>query len=696
MNPIRTPKDGNSMIVVAQHFEPKITEDATANLSVNILKNLKKEGRFKILSREKLMEEKSRHLPGSTKFCEIDRALRNSLMPFYIDQETSTKYHLLTGGLLGGGNYPGPDLSVDQERGKTATFSIDDETSITIEKAPNGAIIGELITQTGSIQSQNIILNDIPINQSFESDRKHLISLLQNRKSSSSLIAYYDPDNQAIVIISNSRPKMTNPLMLTGSEMGNTITTLNTKYSLIESLDEAYVDCALSPDETLESNINRFVKKYEGMLKQAVWDEERIDIMTRKATVEGLKINLIPSYRFDLLMSASSSIIQSFEAIEREIRLLNLSLDTQETLDFHMYRGFVYSKFPASMYPEQRKIAISDGMILIQCVDQLMRNERFHPTKVFCKKIAYAFKVFAVGMDNPPVSIKFIRLGLEFITKHNQLTQDKDNCLSPLMIILRKMEEESKNKMVKLDTAIDPMNIESENKNQRLILPQTICQSESIVDQFEKMEAMDQVLYPAIRDLENPQKNISSLKQSIDGLRELIRNERKSSQIFRMKLRLLFLQNYYNYFNNIEKPQKFVSKLKELVAEFDDLFRKIDPENIICLAEFYGFRGCVFITCPRFEKHTQYYDQAIKDLNKLNKIEILLHNDVRAFVYMTYGRHMLSYDPLDAVKLIRTTIDLSYSKALKLQAEEILNDFSRNFQPVRPCLQFRQNMIEFK
>ena len=151
------------------------------------------------------------------------------------------------------------------------------------------------------------------------------------------------------------------------------------------------------------------------------------------------------------------------------------------------------------------------------------------------------------------------------------------------------------------------------------------------------------------------------------------------------------MRNYLNYLSNSSEYKKFVSTFDQIVSEFNN--QKV-PNDEICKAELHGFRGCVFITYPRIEKGL-YYDLAIKDFNALSG-NTILHRDLRAFQYMMFGQHMLKYDPIKAVELLKRSIDLAHCPTVKSQSKATLNEFTGSFQTIRPCLQFNTgNMLKF-
>lgn len=622
----------------------------------------------KTLTRERLIAEKYRHLPGSAKYCEIDAALRNSSIPFYTDYDSLKKYSLINGGLLGGGNYVGGG----GRQADSVHVTFKDRSSITIKKQSSGQLIAECARKNTStfISVENIVINGKAVNEMTESDRSQVIPLFQDIDST--LEGCYDEVKNTFFI--TSRPIIK---MIEGIEKSDLERDMIKQYSIIESLDDDYVNCALISDNSseLKTKTDQFIQKYEGMLEISQWEEECIDIMIRKATLDGLKINLISSYRYDLLMKESAKVIKQFESIEREIKLLNLSLDTKEALDFHMYRGFVYSKFPAEMYPEQRKIALSDAMITIYCVEEYIKTQRFTPTPTFYKKMAHAFNVFAGGVDNPPVSLKFVTLGLHYLDQCQKMMTHSDPNLTTLQQKLEKKKTEFSNSMVKI-------NLDHLHK-----LDSIPDVQENLTETIEKMEKIDKILFRPFQDSEEINTLVSNLDRSITAYNKLIKEEKDNVQLFRANLRCLFLRNYHNFLTNYQNIETLISTFDQIILEFQKISKSV-PSNPLCQAELHGFRGSVLIAYPRSKNTSQYYDQAIQDFNNLSTMELVFHKDLMAFVYMMFGKHMLGYDPISAVQLLREAVKLTNCSTVKSQSQKLLDDFFGVFKPICSSIQF--------
>lgn len=660
--------------------------DLNQNSVPEKLGSFEKEKQYKVLTREELVRDRSGYAPGSPKYLEIDAALRNHSMPFYKDNETGRKYCLLNGGgLLGGGNVIGT------ESPKKASFLLSESESLSIKMKSDGMLYATFFSEENSeIQTSTLFVNGIEVNQLEEKDRNRVISSLINRVQTSPLTVKCSNADNSIEITTSSRPLNANPLLLTACEVRET--SVNSKYSIIESLDEDYVNCALAPDEQIEDASEKFIEKYKGLLKEAEWDEERIDISIRKATLEGLKIALIPMYRFDLFGPQTQKMIRLFDEIESDIKILNLSLDLQETIDFHMYRGFIFSRLPVHMYPKQREISISDGMITISAVDQLLKNKNFKPNRIFYKKMAYAFSVFAKGMDNPPVAIKFIELGKQFVVECKKNTTFRDPMLRSLEASLNELHEERSKKMIQLDLIGFDTN-QTKDIGSRLLMPQNIQNDINIDKQVDYLEPMDQIVFRFVQGLYSSENKPLKVKACIEELKGHLSRCQDKRSTFRLQMRLVFVRNYYNYLQNKENWKKFQSELKSIVADLNSLSKQIASEDLLVQAEYLGFAGCVYITFPRFGEMAQCYDQAIINLNKLSKLPISLHKDVLAYLFITYGEHMLQNDPLNAVPLLKQAIEMSPCENLQSQAEQTLNKFLGTLQPVRPCLQFNTGSL---
>lgn len=661
------------------------------------MKDLKKNAKYRsfstqlspeMLTRKELMAEKFRCLPVSAKYREIDAALRNPSMPFYTDQETLKKYSLITGGLLGGGNKdekmePPGYVTFEVKNGS----GIKDRSSITLERNLTGRLLATLqLPNKGFIEVDDIILNGAIINDMPESDREQVIPILLNRNSSA-LECHYDSEKKILIISSSSRP-VPSLMIEEGVERSKVEAAIAKQYSTIETLDEEYVNCGMAPTSKLDAKSKEFIEKYKIMLNQVQWDEERVDIMIRKATLDGLLISLISRmpWNWEELGEKGRSVIAQFELIEREIKVLNLSLDAKETLDFHMYRGFVFSKLPSWKYPEQREIAISDAMITICTVEQLTKNEQFQPNRIFYKKMAYAFNVFAKGFDNPTVSLRFIDLGLLLVNKCQQMTINDDRGLNDLNQALIEQQNEFKKSIVQIN--LDDVII---NSGLSILIPQIPHKLEGIETQLENMEKIDSILFRTFQQLDEP----SCLKNSMNDYEIYLKEEKNPVQIFRATLRYLFLCNYHNYLISGKNISKCFSVFTAIVSKLEEATERV-PDNDLCKAELRLFRGCVFIHFPRSEETKHYYDCAINDFNHLKKMGVVLHNDIKAFQHMMYGEHMLHYDPLNAIQLLKQASTLAFCSTVKLYSQKLLGEFLRGFNPIRSCLQLdKNNLIQY-
>lgn len=668
----------------------------SSDLSIRILQeNKMNQSTQKELTRKDLQLLLSLYSPESSKYQEIDRALKHSLLPFYVDQKSLKKYNLIQERLLGGGIGFGKDVPTSLD------VKLKNGLCFTLDRDNNWDFSATLQMSEKPIQVNTIMINGISISNMEKSDRKQLIDILQNTELSL-LNGRYDSETNTIYITSRSESKMI---------QNSSTNILMKRYDLIEDLDNDYVDCAMEGDkQQTETKINEFVEKYEEILKESEWAEERIDVMIRKATLEGLRVALIPSHRYDLLSKNSQKMISQFNAIDQEIRILNLSLDTKEALDFHMYRGFVYSKLPASMYQEQRKIAVSDAMIIIHSIDKLITNKQIQLSGIFYKKMAHAFLVFAKGVDNPPASLKFISLGLEFVKIAKQ-KMINDPRLPQLEKTLLLRQEEFKKSLVEIN--LDNLVTKQEEKLQpnetiSQSINQTIDHNEQfqniinsdvsgkIEENVDKMEKFDRILFRTFQDLNDQNQIPANLKIAINSLEEHKREVKNDSiLLFRTELRSLFLSNYLNYLINYQNIDQFVNTFNDIVKKFEDLGKKI-PDTLLCKAEMHGFRGCVLILYPRLKGTNQHYDCAIQDFNELCKIKVDIHHDIIAFQYMMYGQQMLNYDPVNAVKLLRQAVNLASCDTVKIGSQTLLDNFFQVFKPINSSIAFNvKNMIEF-
>lgn len=506
----------------------------------------------------------------------------------------------------------------------------------------------------------------------------------------------YDKSKNQVLLSSRSNLSYE---MLKSLEQEKSETAISKYYSVLEKLDEKYVDCVAicnsksASQGEMKKSVDDFDLTYKEMLKKVEWEEERIDLMIRKATIDGLKINFIPDHRYDLMGKQAKDVIEQFNLIEKEIRILNLSPDAKESLDFHMYRGFVFSKFPPTMYPEQRKIAIADAMLVIYHVSQQI-EDKIDQTPAFYKKMASAFTVFAKGVENPPVSLQFISLGLQFIEKNRKLEGQIDQSLKIIEQKLVELQKEFEKSMIKINlNNLPDLSFCIEDKGMKTELDK--INAESIEKEFEEIDRIDRILFRTFQDYSDIKQTISNLQRSIGAYRKYIEEEKEPSKIFRAKLRSLFLRNYLNYLTNYSSIKKLKSISDQIIEEIKFLSEK-SPKDDICLAELHVYRGCIYIMYPRIKDKSHKflpYDIAIKDFNDLNEMGVHLHRDIKAFQYMIYGQHMLNYDPINAVQLLKEAVGLTYCPTVKSNSQKMLNDFFGKFNPIQSSLSFDPNSI---
>lgn len=584
---------------------------------------------------------------------------------------------LSTTRLYGGGIAGGSEA----KKSNTCVFEVKEGSSITIEAKDSGQLRYILVLPSEEeILLNDVVINGKSINSMPKSDRDELIELLKQIRQPN-LTGQYDSNFKTFFI--SSRPEQ--PKLIEVGEHKELVV----YYSIIEKLDEDYVDCvaAYNSPNISESDahmlINKFVQTYENMLEKANWEEERIDIMIRKATIDGLRISLIPTDQYKTIDKACKDVVRQFNLIEKEIKLLNLSLDTKESLDFHMYRGFVYSKYPATYYPNERKIAISDAMIVISLIQQNIESKLIKFSHAFYKKMASAFTVFAKGIENPPVSMKFVTLGLEFIQLHEKMTHMNDSSLDILRSKLIQLKKEFDKNLIEIKIQEDIQ------ADQDVPMEKSIeVNLSSIEKSVDQMEKIDKILFRTFQDYNNPSQVISNCQRSIKAYNDYMLEEQSPNQIFRAKLRSLFLGSYLNYLTNYQNVNLFQKTFDKIVIEFKELGRKI-PEDINCYGELCLFRGGVCITYPRTGLSNQNYDLAIKDFNEITDKGIYLHNDIKAFQYMLYGQHMLKYDPISATKLLKQALNLTKCDTIRVTSEHLLKEFYNSFNPVHPQLSFK-------
>lgn len=677
-----------------------------------------------ILTRKELLEEKANYLPGSLKCQEIESALRNPNMPFYTDTISLKKYHLFAiDKLLGGGGFFSKEASLN-----CVVISLNDDSKITLKRGISGKLIGELTSSSDNVikEIDKIFINDNSINEKSDLEKEQIISFL-NKMDVTLLSVNYNSEEESVFI--SSRPVLKK--MIEGHERKEA-----EQYSFLDELDEDYMNCILgckveAGDQTFEKNTNNFITKYETLLKQTKWEEEKISIMIRKAAIDGLRINLIPWYRIDRLINEASSVIRQFEAIEQEIKLLNLSLDMNECLDFHMYRGFVYAKFPPQHYPKQRETAIWDAMTMIFYIDQQIQSGKFQPTPLFYKKIAYACEVFANGIDNPSVSIEFVSTGINFINRFQREGTNNDPSVNAIQERLIKMKDKFNQSMVRinLDNLFPPFpqlilpnpndsELASVDTNKRKLIEyssssNSTSSSSSVgkisfggLEKRRKIETeldlykiepieSDNILFELFNE-----SNIHKMRESLKNHREHIKKQKDFAQNFRADLRHLFLEHCLNYLIHQTHHQSLNDKFREVIDVLYITYKKLENmcENLtendyrICLDEFYLFRGCILITYPR-SIDPKHYNRAIEDFNYLITKKMTISQALRSFQYMIYGEHMLEDNPFHAIPLLKKAVELSGYETINLRANNSINNFFSKFDPIRPCLRLDTKKI---
>ena len=679
-----------------------------------------------ILTRKELLEEKSNYLPGSPKREEMEAALRNPNMPFYTDTSSLKKYHLFAlGRLLGGGLFSSKEDSLNG-----VVISLSDDSSLTLTRGKSGKLVGELVSSDKPIKEiDRIFINGNPINEKSDLEQEQIISFLK-KLDMTLLSVNYNSEEESIFI--SSRPVLKN--MIKGHETKEV-----RQDSFLESLDEDYINCVLgckveAGDKKFKENTINFITKYEGLLKQAKWEEEKISIMIRKAAIDGLRINLIPSGLFSIpqLMRETSSVISQFEAIEQEIKLLNLSLDVNESLDFHMYRGFVYAKFPSKYYRKQTNTAIWDATTMIFYIDQQIKSGKFQPTPLFYKKMAYAFRVFAEGIDNPSVSIEFVSMGIDFIDRSQKEGAHNDSSLIAIKEELIKMKNKFNQSMVRinLDDVFAPFpklllpsandsELTSESGKRKFseysssssfsssstsagqmslvgLEKRRRTEKETELDPYEiDLTESDKILFEAYNEF-----NILNMSKSLKEHEEHIKKQIDPVKRFRADLRHLFLEHCLNYLRHQSDYNSLNGKFKDVLTVLDRTYQKLKNmgENVtendfrLCLSEFHVFRGCILITYPR-SVDVQHYNRAIEGFNFLITEKMTISRDLQAFQYMIYGEHMLDDNPFHAIPLLKKAVALSGHDTITSRANNSINNFFSKFDPIRPCLQLDTKKI---
>ncbi len=669
-----------------------------------------------ILSRDKLVNLRAEQPCGSAEYIKIDSALQSSL-PFYTDPTRGTKYSLFVDRLLGGG--PGNSKEISQ-RGY-AIIQLKEDSTLTISKSSEGKLVATLTLPSSKESKQLIIGSRLIINgkEIEAADLEPLISLFQNLGSS----LLWKAKHEGAIITLSSR---TAPLMI---EQGIEGTKNGGYYSLLEELDEAYIKCCLVTDNQRETTIKKFLDQCEHLLEKAQWSEEAIDVRVRKATIDALKILLIPSYRPDRVNEAFQKVISQFKLIEKEIRLFNLSLDGKEAIDFHLYRGLAFSKLPPSIYREERTIATADGIMLMSSIQKLLEKEG---SAIFYKKVAHGCKLFAEGINHPETSPQFIALGSHLIQKARSLGFGNP--------ILDQIEGELVSHL--WERAAEPINLE--------LLENPLAPEEAKDPSTESLEEekIDKILYRTYQDIPNPHQLISNLKPSLEVYARESEEEKDPVQQFRMRLRQLFVESHLFFLTAHQEPATLIKKYSQLKEDLHQLEQKI-PNNLRARAEFHLFRGSILvahayraygrketsigsgyieaatlvkkysglkeklnpmeetvpeslrgkaeihffrsgmlIAYPREKEDPLEYATAIADFNKVRMMGAVFPKDICGFHYMTYGAHMLKHDPLRAVRLLQAASRSVHCEDIKKKSERLLDQFFKSFHPIRPSVGF--------
>ncbi len=613
------------------------------------------------LEKDSLIYLLSQSKKGSPEYVRVNRAMQSSL-PFYTDPSTEKKYYKPSANKLLGGGPAG-----SKEAREKCSIKLKGGSTLSVERDGQGELVATLFLPGGQSceRSSEIIVNGQEVKLA------DLISLFGGGQQTPPLWkAKYDG---GVIHLSSRDP--TAPLMIKqGVEKGpNPLEWL---------LDEAYIECCLVPDNQMEAAIKKFVVLYKNLLDKAQWSEEQINIRIRKATVDALSILLIPQWKqfMGAVDQAFQEVITQFKKIEKEIQCLNLSLGHEEALDFHLYRGFIFSKLPVSSCREERYIAVADGMILISMQKQLLEEGK---SSIFYKKFAHGCKVFAKGANNPEVSFQFIALGLQLV--------DRSRSLGFKDVMLDQIEKELKGVKEVLGKPAEQIDLE---------LLEDSSAHEEVKDQpVESLaqEKMDKILLRTFQDIPDPKQLIDNLKRSIEAYQREIKKEEDIIQRFRIELRRLFLSSYLTFLTGYQEPATLVKKYSQLKEDLNQLEQKI-PNDLRARAEFHLFRGSIFITYPRRaygEKGDRLeYDIAIADFNQIKKMGVFFPKDIRGFQYMTYGEHMLNYDPLKAMRLLRAASSSAYCENIKKKSQLLLDQFFKSFNPVRPSIGFDLKQLQ--